>query len=234
MQRSRTDRIRATTATPDAALIEQAAPESTWRSDVLIPLTTNLLSGVAVGGGIAITWYLIARNDLPSDWWIPCTAAGALWAIAWTIIRYNGDELGMFAAAYRAGRSSRDAEVNHLIMQLETYRDAVTAASGGATTTEAEKRIAVANATLKNARALLRVIYEHGAKYATREEMDQRHMGQRDWERAKALCIAAGVADSILQPLAGDYATALRRVEEVHNAGVADMRKSRRSGVAWA
>lgn len=235
MGSSRNRSVNAAVPAPDAALIDQAPlVESTWRSDVLIPLTTNLLSGTAVGGGIAIMWYLIARNDLPSDWWIPCAAAGALWAIAWTIVRYNGDELGMFGTAYRAGRSSRDAEVNHLIMQLETYRDAVTAANGGATTTEADKRIAVANATLKNARALLRVIYEHGPKHATREEMAQRHMGQRDWERAKALCIAAGVVDQLLQPVAGDYATALRRVEEVHGAGVADMRRGPTSRMVWS
>lgn len=235
MGSSRNRSVNAAVPAPDTALIDQAPlVESTWRSDVLIPLTTNLLSGMAVGGGIAIMWYLIARNDLPGDWWIPCAAAGALWAIAWTIVRYNGDELGMFGAAYRAGRASRDAEVNHLIMQLETYRDAVTAASGGATTTESEKRIAVANATLKNARALLRVIYEHGPKHATRDDMAQRQMGQRDWERAKALCIAAGVVDQLLQPTSGDYATALRRVEDVHGAGVAEMRTSRRGGVAWA
>ena len=219
----------------DAALSEQARPApATWRSDVLIPLTTNALSGAAWAGGMAIAWYWAAGGQLPDLWLAACASVGAVWAIAWTVIRYNGDEIGLFRAAYRAGRRSRDAEVNHLIMQLETYRDAVTAASGGATTTEAEKRIAVANATLKNARALLRVIYEHGARHATREEMAQRHMGQRDWERAKALCIAAGVVDSVLQPLAGDYAAALKRVEEVHGAGVAELRKSKRGGLAWS
>ena len=89
-------------------------------------------------------------------------------------------------------------------------------------------------ATLINAGKLLRVIYEHGARHATREEMDERHMGQRDWERAKALCIAAGVVDQVLQPLAGDYAAALKRVEEVHGAGVAELRKSKRGGLAWS
>ena len=197
---------------------------------------------MAWAGGTAIAWYWAAAlclsvgigGDLPDAWMAICASVGAIWAIAWTVIRYNGDEIGLFRAAYTAGRRSRDAEVNHLIMQLETYRDAVTAASGGVSTTTAEKRIAVANATLKNARSLLRVIYEHGARHATREEMAERQMGQRDWERAKALCIAAGVVDQVLQPQAGDYAAALKRVEEVHGAGVAELRKSKRGGLAWS
>ena len=228
-------RNRAAIPIGDAALSDQPQPApATWQSDVLIPLTTNALSGVAWAGGAAIAWYWAAGGEMPDVWLAACGSIGAIWAIAWTVIRYNGDEIGLFRGAYQAGRRSRDAEVNHLRMQLETYRDAVTAASGGATTTTAEKRIAVANATLKNARALLRVIYEHGARHATREEMAERQMGQRDWERAKALCIAAGVVDQVLQPQAGDYAAALKRVEEVHGAGVAELRKSKRGGLAWS
>jgi hypothetical protein len=32
----------------------------------------------------------------------------------------------------------------------------------------------------------------------------------------------------------GDYAAALKRVEEVHGAGVAELRKSKRGGLAWS
>lgn len=219
----------------DSALSEQAQPApATWQSDVLIPLTTNALSGVAWAGGAAIAWYWAAGGEMPDVWLAACGSIGAIWAIAWTVIRYNGDEIGLFRGAYQAGRRSRDAEVNHLRMQLETYRDAVTAASGNVSTTEANELIARANATLINAGKLLRVIYEHGARHATREEMAERHMGQRDWERAKALCIAAGVVDQVLQPLAGDYGTALKRIKEVHGAGVAELRKSKRGGLAWS
>lgn len=229
--RSYQNRVAAAAAAPDAALIEPQAP--TWAATVLVPLTQNLLGGAAVTAGVAIAWRW-AAGELPPDWWLPAGSIGALFAVGFTVLRFFGDDVGLLTAAFRAGRRSRDAEVNYLIMQMETYRDAVTASSGSATTTEAEKRIAVANATLRNARALLRVIYEHGAKHATREEMAQRQMGQRDWERAKALCIAAGVVDQLLQPTAGDYAQALKRVEEVHGGAVADMRKSRTARVAWA
>lgn len=229
---NRTDRIRA--ALPGAADAPlETAPPSTWASDVLIPLTTNGLSGLAMGGAVAIVWYWSARGELPQMWWAVAGSAGALWAIWWTLVRYNGDEIGLFAAAYRAGRRSRDAEVNHLIMQLDTFRDAVTASTGGVTTTEAEKRIAVANATLKNARALLRIIYEHGPKHATRAEMAGRNMGQNDWERAKGLCIAAGAVDQTLQPLTGSYAAALKLVDETHGRAVGEMRKSRTFRPAW-
>ena len=228
-------RNRAAIPIGDAALSDQPQPApATWQSDVLIPLTTNALSGVAWAGGAAIAWYWSAGGEMPDVWLAACGSIGAIWAIAWTVIRYNGDEIGLFRGAYQAGRRSRDAEVNHLRMQLETYRDAVTAASGNVSTTEANELIARANATLINAGKLLRVIYEHGARHATREEMAERQMGQRDWERAKALCIAAGVVDQVLQPQAGDYAAALKRVEEVHGAGVAELRKSKRGGLAWS
>ena len=219
----------------DSALSEQAQPApATWQSDVLIPLTTNALSGVAWAGGAAIAWYWAAGGEMPDVWLAACGSIGAIWAIAWTVIRYNGDEIGLFRGAYQAGRRSRDAEVNHLRMQLETYRDAVTAASGNVSTTEANELIARANATLINAVKLLRVIYEHGAAHAKREEMAERHMGQRDWERAKALCISAGVVDQVLQPLAGDYGTALKRIKEVHGANVAEMRKSKSYRPVWS
>lgn len=235
MGSSRNRSVNAAVPAPDTALIDQAPlVESTWRSDVLIPLTTNLLSGMAVGGGIAIMWYLIARNDLPGDWWIPCAAAGALWAIAWTIVRYNGDELGMFGAAYRAGRASRDAEVNHLTLQLHTLYDAMTANGGKVSATESNEMIARMNATIEHARTLLRVIYEHGPKHATRQEMAQRFMGQRDWERARSLCIAAGACDNVLQPLMASYAAALKAVEQKHLGDVAEVRKSKSYHPAWA
>ena len=228
-----TDRIRASIADPTGAPAALTETPPTWQSDVLIPLTTNLISGIAVGAGVAIVWYLIAGVDgLPSTWWIPVGAVGGLWAIGWTIVRYNGDEIGLFAAAYRAGRRSRDSQINALMLEIETLRDAIDAGAGAPSSSN-ERRIAVANATLRNARSLLRVVYDHGAAQASRGEMAHRGMGQRDWERARRLCMAAGVVDELLQPRAADYNAALRAIEEVHAAGVRSMQGSRNSGVAW-
>lgn len=228
-----TDRIRATIADPTGAPAALTETAPTWQSDVLIPLTTNLISGIAVGAGVAIVWFLAAGDArLPANWWIPVGAVGALWAIGWTIVRYNGDEIGLFAAAYRAGRRSRDSQVNALMLEIETLRDSIDAGQGSPTSSS-ERRIATANATLRNARSLLRVVYDHGAAQASRAEMAQRGMGQRDWERARRLCMAAGVIDELMQPRAADYNAALRAIEDVHAAGVRTMQASRNSGVAW-
>ncbi len=233
MGSSRDRTLRSALPAPDGALSEREAPPPTWGGDVLIPITQNLLSGAAWAGGVAIGWFWLAGGGLPDFAPAACASVGGLWAIAWTIVRYNGDEIGLFRGAYQAGRRSRDAEVNYLLMQLKTLHDATTAAAGSVTSTEAEKRLAVANATLHNARALLRVIYEHGAKHGSREEMAGRGIGQRDWERARALCVASGAVDGLLQPLLGNYADALKAAERTHGAGVAEMRKSRTHHPAW-
>lgn len=234
MGNSAANRVRAMVPAEQQLIDGQEQPGS-WRSDYLIQLVQALTTGAMVGVTVAIVWYWSVRGAPLPEWWMAaCVSVAVVWTAAWTIVRYHGDEFGLFRAAYRAGRRSRDAEVNHLIMQLETLRDAATAASGGMTTTQAEQRIAVANATLKNARALLRVVYEHGAAHATREQMAQRNMGQRDWERARALCVAAGATDNILQPLMDCYADALIAVDRVHGAGVTEMRQNRTRRVAWA
>lgn len=228
------NRVRAAVPVDQPVTEAQETPRG-WQSDYLIQLVQAMTTGAGVGVTVAIVWYWSARGAPLPDWWLPaCASVAIVWTVVWTIFRYHGDEIGLFQAAYRAGQRSRDAEVNHLIMQLETERDAATAASGGTSTTDAEKRIAVANATLQNARKLLRVVYEHGAAHGTREQMAQRGMGQRDWERARALCVAAGATDNLLQPLLGSYADALAAVERTHGAGVAEMRKSRRGRVVWA
>jgi len=232
-----TNRVRTMAAVEPEQLEAERAQEhpAGWQSDYLIQLVQALTTGAGVGVTVAIVWYWAARGAPLPDWWLAaCASVAVVWTVAWTIFRYHADEVGLYRAAYRAGQRSRDAEVNHLVMQLETYRDAVTAASGGVTTTEAEQRIAVANATLKNARALLRVVYTHGAAQGTRAEMAQRGMGQRDWERARDLCVASGATDKLLQPLMGSYADALAAIERVHGAGVREMRQNRTRRVAWA
>ena len=63
----------------DSALSEQAQPApATWQSDVLIPLTTNALSGVAWAGGAAIAWYWAAGGEMPDVWLAACGSIGAI------------------------------------------------------------------------------------------------------------------------------------------------------------
>ena len=232
--RSYTNRVTAAGAAPDPALSTTPVEAPNFVNAYTLPLVRNITGGAAVAGAVAIGCFWIGGGStMPDGWWLPCTSVGALWSIFWTIVEFNGEEIGMLRGAYRAGRRSRDAEVNHLHLQLDTFRDVVTASAGGVSTTEANQLIAVKNATLVDARSLLRVIYEHGPKHATREEMRGRKMLQRDWERAKGLCIAAGAVDQLLQPLQVSYVEALKLIEQTHGATVAEMRKSRSYRPAW-
>lgn len=203
-----------------------------WKTNYLIQLIQNITTGVMVAGLVAAIWYWITRGDLPLWWWAVCLTVMGAWATFWTVARFHGDEVGLYRAAYRAGQRSRDAEVNALWLELETLQDAATAGDG-APRSETEKRIAVANATLQNARLLLRVVYEYGAEQGTRAAMGERRMGQRDWERARRLCLAAGVIDEYMQPQVGNLRNAVALVEQLHGQGVAVLRGSKRSGVAY-
>jgi hypothetical protein len=185
-----------------------------------------------VAGVLAAAWFWISAGDLPSWWWAACATVTGVWATFWTIVRFHGEETGLMRAWYRAGARSRDAEVNALWMELETLRDAATAGNG-TPSSESERRIAVANVTLVNARKLLRVVYEYGPAQGSRIPMKGRNMEQRDWERARRLCMAAGAIDELMQPKAGNLAAAVRQVEELHAAGVATLRGSKHSGVAY-
>ncbi len=215
---------------PDQQTV-QPAPVS-WTANYLIQLVQALTTGGMIAGLVAAAWFWLAAGELPSWWWAVCVTVLGVWATFWTVVRFHGEETGLMRAWYRAGQRSRDAEVNALWMELEILRDAATAGNGTPSSTS-EKRIAVANATLKNARLLLRVAYEHGPQQARREPMAERKMEQRDWERARRLCMAAGVLDEFMQPQAGNLAAAVRAVEELHAAGVATLRGSKTAGVAY-
>src|SRR5436309_1981333 len=93
-----------------------------WESHVLIPLTQNLLGGVAVGGlgMIGVIAYTGAVGNVvdlynASIW---CALAGGLVACIVTIIRFFGDDLGIVTTAYRMGYQARDAEVSALHMEI--------------------------------------------------------------------------------------------------------------------
>lgn len=207
------------------------APAS-WTTHYLIQVVQNLTTGALVTGLVWVIWYWAAGGDAPT-WAIGvCATVGLVWVVFWTVARFHADELGLMRAWYRAGQRSRDAEVNALWLELETLRDAATAGNG-TPSSENERRIAVANATLQNARLLLRTVYEHGPAQGARAAMGQRGMGQRDWERARRLCMAAGTLDELMQPKAASVGHAVRMVEELHAAGVSTLRQSPRTGVAW-
>ena len=221
--------------TPDAGA-PAAANVPSWTSAYFIQIAQNLTTGAFVSLVCWLAWYWVARGDLPAWWPAAVGTVGVVWAAAWTITRFHADEVGLVRFWYRLGQKSRDAEVNGLYLELETLRDAVTAAGDVAPSSQVEKHLAVKQATLRNARTLLRVVYEHGPEYATRQKMDSlAHMGQRDWERVRRLCQAAGVIDQYMQPLAPTLRDAVVLTEQLHAAGMEQLRSGKpgRTGVAW-
>ena len=224
-------KVRATLLeSPDASAAVDAKPTG-WGSDYLIQLAQNITTGAGFGTAIAIVWHWISDGNLPSNWWIPCASAGALWAIFWTLLRFHGDEIGLFRIAYKAGAASRDAQVNALMLELQSLRGVIDAGQAGPATSTSERRIAIANATLKNARALLNVVYSGDS--ISRAAMAQRGMGQADWERAMRLCKLAGVLDEQGQRRVRDLADALKLIAKVHSDGVNHLQSGKRTGVPW-
>lgn len=215
----------------------QPAPEQpvSWTNDYLIQLAQALTTGAGVGALVAVAWYWIARGDLPVHAWAVAATVALVWCVMWTILRYHGDEIGLYRAAYRAGQRSRDAEVNGLQLELDIALDATENAVAGVSSTANARinRLAVAR---ENAPILLRVIYDpsQGPAHATRRQMElTKGMRQRTWERARELSIKAGVIDNEMQPLYPNYRAAVARIEEVYQTTVEAMRTRRTFGVPW-
>lgn len=213
---------------PDGQIVE--APPQTWVPSVLVPLVQNVIGGLAVAALVGVVWRWIA-GSLPPDWWVPALSAGAVWATIWTIVRFFADDLGLLRAAYAAGAASRDAQVNALMLEVQSLRTVIEVREGGATGSNADIRIADMNATLKGARELIPIFYS-GDKIS-RASMAQRGMGQARWEKVITLCKAAGVFDDQGKRRIRDVSDALKAVEQLHSTSVVTVKGSKRGGVPW-
>lgn len=213
----------------DDAVKVEASPQ-TWTADVGVPLIQNVLGGVATAGIVALTWR--AFGELPAEWWLPAALAGAGVACLATLTRFFADDVGIVAIAYKAGRRSRDAEVNALHLQVREAQDAMTMAGQRpeASTTMA-KQLLVAQTTLTHARLLLQVAFSGDS--IGRQAMAQRGVGQRDWERAMRLVKAAGVVDDLGQLRIRNHRQALRAVEDLHRSGYQTMEQRNNFRPAW-
>lgn len=211
--------------------VDDMAPSQpqTWVNDVAVPLAQNLLGGVATSGLVAIAWRAV--GTLPPDWWVPVTLAGSAVACAATLTRFFADDVGIVTAAYRAGASSRDAQVNALMLEVQSLRTVIEVREGGATGSNADLRIADMNATLKGARELIPIFYS--GDNISRASMAQRGMGQSRWQKVIALCKAAGVFDDHGKRRIRDVSDALKAVEQLHDTSVVTVKGSKRGGVPW-
>jgi hypothetical protein len=119
-----------------------------------------------------------------------CGLAGGAVACVATVIRFFGDDLGLMAAAYKAGQASRDAEINNLHLELRAIRDARNAAQAGGASAERREQEFMQRAKADAAKLI--AVHFNGDSIA-RDAMKQRGMGQRDWERSMRLLKASGV-----------------------------------------
>ena len=177
--------------TAAASEVTPVTPPVTWISHVLVPLTQNIVGGVAVTGlgciAVQATTGTITQAALM---W--CALAGGVVTCVITVLRFFGDDFGLYRAAYNAGRRSRDAQIAALQLQLSEAQDA--AGFGDATPSATiGKRQEMAREAHANARLIIKVAFAGDS--ISRAAMADRGVGQRDWERAMALLRAAGVLD---------------------------------------
>jgi len=195
-----------------------AAEPTSWASHVLIPVAQNVLGGMAVAGlGLmGVYAYGVPIDGVAGLW---CAFGGAAVTCIITLTRFFGDDLGIIAAAYRAGQASRDPQIAALQLELRTSRDAQTAAEAEGNQASVDRR---REEFRKRAREdALKIIAVHfDGDSIARAAMGKRGMGQRDWERAVRLMVAAGVINGDGVMIARTPAQSLRAIDQVLASGV--------------
>lgn len=186
---------------PDDERQQQAQPRippPTFTSHILIPLGQNLLGGLAVWGA-GLIGYLFLRqasggyvNIESARFWAGLT--GGMVTCLVTVIRFFGDDLGLLAAAYKAGQASRDAEIANLQLMLRSLRDAKTSAQAAGTDNAEKREQEFMQRAKADARKLIEIHFNGDS--ISRQALATRGMGQRDWERAVRLLKAAGVMNA--------------------------------------
>lgn len=190
-------------------------PPPTWASHVLIPLAQNIAGGAAIWG-MGIIGYMTIQYARALPWDLEgarlwCALAGGMVTCLITVIRFFGDDLGLLAAAYKAGQRSRDTEIANLQLMLRAMRDAKTSAQAAGTDNAEKREQEFMQRAKADARKLIEVHFNRDS--ISREAMKTRGMGQRDWERAARLLKAAGVMDADGQIGVKSPALALKAID---------------------
>ncbi len=160
----------------------------TWISHVLVPLTQNVLGGVAVAG-MGMIGVQAATGEVTPSAALWCALGGGIVTCAVTVMRFFGDDFGLYSAAYRAGRRSRDCEFDNLNKQLHAAKTALESA-GIATSAEFSRRVIIGQIAVRNARTIVATAYG-GGNYSRAKLAAQ--MGDKDWGRAMRLLRVGGI-----------------------------------------
>jgi hypothetical protein len=178
-----------TTAIADSGITTQPA-QVTWISHVLVPITQNLLGGIAVAG-LGMIAVQAATGEVTPSAALWCALGGGLVTCIVTVLRFFGDDFGLYSAAYRAGRRSRDAEMDNLNKQLHAAKTALENA-GIATSAEFSKRVIMGQIAIRNARTIMTAAYG-GGNYSRGKMSAQ--MGDKDWGRSMRMLRVVGIFD---------------------------------------
>lgn len=192
---------------------QAVAEPTTFMTNIVIPLTQNLIGGAAVavlcsvvtlGLGRYFLWQIIV--DELQTWSI---LVGLLVASMATVVRFFGDDLGLIVAAYRVGKHSADQRINALVAENEQLRAAAKELRGAQTSHKSQEMVERIVQAKSDAEQLLSLAY-NGQSIA-REKVSA-FISQRPWERAINLMRAAGCLDASGNLTDANLGVALKRL----------------------
>jgi len=197
----------------------------TWMAHVLIPLTQNLLGGLAVSSLTLIAYYAVSN-------WLGSameTKSALLWngligavvASGFTVVRFFGDDLGILTGAYRAGQASRDIEVNALSLELQECQRLIDQLNG--ITINNRQRDELIDRCQRSRDHALDLVRRRlaGEEYRRKQLDASRVINQHDWGRAHKLLCQAGVIDRHTKMMtARTVAEAQRALDPVYKNGL--------------
>ena len=174
-------------------MIDTRNHAQSWTSHVLVPLTQNILGGIATGGLIALIFIEIFGVDVETTRRVAQIIALFV-ACSFTILRFFADDLGLVIRAYRSGQESMIPQINSLQLQLadaEEQLDSLTNRDDTVELTTNHQQVLQATADAENL-----IKWHFSGRAISRSACAQRGIKQRRWERAKRVLENAKIYDN--------------------------------------
>lgn len=177
----------------------QRSEQTSWDGSIVVPLTQNIVGGVAVAILISVLAVAYCRAlgrivDIQAMLWIAGTI-GVSVAAVFTIVRFFGDDLGLFVAAYRAGQRYADEQIQAVRQENDTLRAQLeTARAQGRPALE--RLAAKQDRSQANAITLLTLGYTKGVSAMAANKVIGHELSDPEWRKARQLLVAAGCIDA--------------------------------------
>lgn len=192
----------------------------TWVGHVFVPVTQNIIGGVA-GAGLCYIGVVAVTGTFTDAARIWCGLVGGVVTLGFTFLRFFGDDLGILTAAYRAGQASRDTELNALEHELQEALRLVDQLNGVRISSGArDELIDRCQRSREHALELVRRRLAN-EEYRRKQLNDSRVINQKDWNRAHALLCQARVIDRETKTLTvRTVHEAQRAIDPVYKSGL--------------